>query len=215
MSLPLYNHKRFDLGHTQIVSGFPYFLQFKTEFGNKNFMVCATVSFQSCFWWLCRTSPSSAAENIIKLILSLTIWWCPCIESSLVLLEEVFAMTSAFSWQNSISLCLASFSIPHSICQQICKTQQWPQDWKRSVFIPIPKKHNAKECSDYHKMGENISRSPIWHRLISRIYIEFLKFNNSIKTNNWINNGQGTWIDISPQKVNKYPKSMWKDSQHH
>ena len=38
----------------------------------------------------------------------------------------------------------------HSMCQQIWKTQQWPQDWKRSVFIPIPKKGNAKECSDYH-----------------------------------------------------------------
>ena len=37
----------------------------------------------------------------------------------------------------------------HSICQQICKTQQWPQDWKRSVFIPIPKKGNTKECSNY------------------------------------------------------------------
>ena len=37
----------------------------------------------------------------------------------------------------------------HSICQQIWKTQQWPQDWKRSVFIPIPKKGNAKECPDY------------------------------------------------------------------
>ena len=37
----------------------------------------------------------------------------------------------------------------HSICQQICKTQQWPQDWKRSVFIPISKKGNAKECSNY------------------------------------------------------------------
>ena len=37
----------------------------------------------------------------------------------------------------------------HSICQQIWKTQQWPQDWKRSVFIPIPKKENAKECSNY------------------------------------------------------------------
>ena len=37
----------------------------------------------------------------------------------------------------------------HSRCQQIWKTQQWPQDWKRSVFIPIPKKGNAKECSNY------------------------------------------------------------------
>ena len=38
----------------------------------------------------------------------------------------------------------------HSICQKIWKTQQWPQDWKRSIFIPIPKKCNAKECSNYH-----------------------------------------------------------------
>ena len=37
----------------------------------------------------------------------------------------------------------------HSICQQIWKTQQWPQNWKKSVFFPIPKKGNAKECSDY------------------------------------------------------------------
>ena len=37
----------------------------------------------------------------------------------------------------------------HSICHQIWKTQQWPQDWKRSVFIPVPKKGNAKECSNY------------------------------------------------------------------
>ena len=37
----------------------------------------------------------------------------------------------------------------HSICQEIWKSQQWPHDWKRSVFIPIPKKSNAKECSNY------------------------------------------------------------------
>ena len=41
----------------------------------------------------------------------------------------------------------------HSICQQIWKTPQWPQDWKRSVFIPIPKKGNAKECSNYHTIA--------------------------------------------------------------
>ena len=44
----------------------------------------------------------------------------------------------------------------HSICQQIWKTQQWPTedlDWKRSVFIPIPKKGNAKECSNYHTIA--------------------------------------------------------------
>ena len=41
----------------------------------------------------------------------------------------------------------------HSICQQIWKTQQWPQDWKRSVFIPIPKNANAKECANYHTIA--------------------------------------------------------------
>ena len=48
----------------------------------------------------------------------------------------------------------------HSICQQIWKTQQWPQDWKGSVFIPIPKKGNAKECSNYRTIAliSNISK---------------------------------------------------------
>ena len=41
----------------------------------------------------------------------------------------------------------------HSICQQIWKTQHWPQGWKKSVFIPIPKKGNAKECSNYHTIA--------------------------------------------------------------
>ena len=41
----------------------------------------------------------------------------------------------------------------HSVCQQIWKTHQWPQDWKRSVFIPIPKKGNAKEISNYHTIA--------------------------------------------------------------
>jgi len=41
----------------------------------------------------------------------------------------------------------------YTMCQQIWKTQQWPQDWKRSVFIPIPKKGNAKECSNHHTIA--------------------------------------------------------------
>ena len=43
-----------------------------------------------------------------------------------------------------------AMNVLHSICQQIWKTHQWPQEWKRSVFIPIPKKDNAKECLNYH-----------------------------------------------------------------
>ena len=85
--------------------------QLHFHFGNKEFMIWATVSSWSCFCWLYRASPSLAA-NIIHLISVLTIWWCLCVECSLVLLEEGFSMTSAFSWQNSISLCPASFCMP-------------------------------------------------------------------------------------------------------
>ena len=46
-----------------------------------------------------------------------------------------------------------AMKVLHSIYQQIWKTQQWPQDWKRSVFIPIPMKGNAKECSNYHTIA--------------------------------------------------------------
>ena len=52
----------------------------------------------------------------------------------------------------------------HSICQQIWKTQQWPQDWKRSVFIPVPKKGNAKGRSDYHTVAfiSHASKVMLW-----------------------------------------------------
>ena len=59
---------------------------------------------------------------------------------------------SSFTFIKSLfsSSLLSSISVLHSVCQQIWKTQQWPQDWKMSVFIPIPKKDNAKDYSKYH-----------------------------------------------------------------
>ena len=58
LSLPLYNHKWFHLGHTSMAIGFPYVLQFKSELCNKEFMIWVTVSSQSFFWWLYRASAS-------------------------------------------------------------------------------------------------------------------------------------------------------------
>ena len=75
-------------------------------------MIWATVNSESCFCLLYRASPSLAAKNIINLILVLAIWWCPCVVSSLVFWKRLFAMTSVFSWPNSISLCAASFCTP-------------------------------------------------------------------------------------------------------
>ena len=60
-----------------------------------------------------------------------------------------------------------AMKVLHSICQQIWKTQQWPKEWKRSVFIPIPKKGNAKECSNYHAIA------PISHA--SKVMLKILQ----------------------------------------
>ena len=80
-------------------------------------MIWATVSYRSCFCWLYRASQSLAAENITSLISELTIWLCPCVESSLVCWKRMFAMISMFSWQNSI----LDFVLLHSVLQgQIC-----------------------------------------------------------------------------------------------
>ena len=53
----------------------------------------------------------------------------------------------------------------YSICQQIWKTQQWPQNWKRSVFIPIPKKGNVKECSNYHTIALILYASKVMFKI--------------------------------------------------
>ena len=54
----------------------------------------------------------------------------------------------------------------HSICQKIWKTQKWPQDWKRSVFIPIPKKGNAKGCSNYHTIALILHASKVMLKIL-------------------------------------------------
>ena len=54
----------------------------------------------------------------------------------------------------------------HSICQQIWKTKQWPQDWKRSVFMPIPRKANAKECSNYHTIALILHTSKVMLKIL-------------------------------------------------
>ena len=83
-----------------------------SEFHNRDFIIWATVSSRFWFCWLFRVYPSLAAKSIISLISVLTIWWCPCVESSLVLLEEGVFYNQCILWQNSVSLVPASFCIP-------------------------------------------------------------------------------------------------------
>ena len=80
-------------------------------------MIWATVSSRSCFCWLYRTSPSLASKNIINLISVLTIWWCPCVESSLCVVGR-----GCLLWPvHSLGRTLQAFALLHSVLQgQIC-----------------------------------------------------------------------------------------------
>ena len=62
----------------------------------------------------------------------------------------------------------------HSICQHIWKTQQWPQDWKRSVFIPIPKKGNAKECSNYCTIALTSHTSKVMLKILQAMLQQYV-----------------------------------------
>ena len=64
----------------------------------------------------------------------------------------------------------------HSICQQTWKAQQWPQDWKRSVFIPIPKKCNAKECSDYCTIAFTSHASKVMLKILQARLQQYMNF---------------------------------------
>ena len=64
----------------------------------------------------------------------------------------------------------------HSICQQIWKTQQWPQDWKRSAFIPIPKKGNAKECSNYHTIALISHTSKVMFKILQARLQQYVNY---------------------------------------
>ena len=64
----------------------------------------------------------------------------------------------------------------HSICQQIWKTQQWPQDWERSVFIPIPKKGNAEECSNYYTIALISHASKVMLKILQARLQQYVNF---------------------------------------
>ena len=68
----------------------------------------------------------------------------------------------------------------HSICQQIWKTQQWPQNWKMSVFIPIPKKGNAKECSNYHTIALTTHASKVILKILQTRLQQFTNQNSQM-----------------------------------
>ena len=68
-----------------------------------------------------------------------------------------------------------ALKVLHSICQQIWKTQQWPQNWKRSLFIPIPKKGNAKECSNYYTVALISHASKVMLKILQARLQQYVK----------------------------------------
>ena len=62
----------------------------------------------------------------------------------------------------------------HSVCQKIWRTQQWPQDWKRSAFIPIPKKGNTKECSNYHTIALISHASKVMLKILQARFQQYM-----------------------------------------
>ena len=105
------------------------------------FMIWATVSSQSCFCWLYRTSPSLAAKNIINLILVLTIWWCPCIESSLVLLDEGVCYDQCVLLAKLLTFALSPFVLQGQTCLLLQASLDFlflpsnPLWWKGHLFL--------------------------------------------------------------------------------
>ena len=100
----------------------------------------------------------------------------------------------------------------HSICRQIWKTQQWPQDWKRSVFIPIPKKGNAKECSNCHWLALISQASKVMLRILQARFQQYM--NREFPVQAGFRKGRGTRDQIAnicwiTEKVRETPKKIY------
>ena len=62
----------------------------------------------------------------------------------------------------------------YSICQEMCKTQQWPQDWKRSVYTPVPKKGSAKDCLYYHTIALISQASKVMFKILQARFLKYM-----------------------------------------
>ena len=101
----------------------------------------------------------------------------------------------------------------HSIGQQIWKTQQWPQDWKRSVFIPIPKKDNAKECSSYHTIALISHTSKVMPKILQARFQQYVNRKLPDVQAGFIK-GRGTIDQIANicwvmEKAREFPKNIY------
>ena len=111
---------------------------------------------------------SIVSEAEVDVFLKSCLFYDPTDTGNLISGSSAFLKSSLYIWKFSVHVLLkpslkdfeifkilkdGAIKMLHSVCQQIWKTQQWPQDWKQSVFFPIPKKGNAKECFNYRTIA--------------------------------------------------------------
>ena len=94
----------------------------------------------------------------------------------------------------------------HSVCQQIWKTQQWPQNWKSSVFIPIPKKGNGKECSNYHTIALTSHASKVMLKILQVRLQQYMNCEPPDVQTGFLRR-QVTWSGI-PISLKNFPESV-------
>ena len=100
----------------------------------------------------------------------------------------------------------------HSVCQQIWKSQQWPQDWKRSLFIPIPKNSNAKECSNYHTIALISHASKVKLKILQARFQQYVNGDPDVQAG--FRKGRGTRDQLANihwiiEKAREFQKSMY------
>ena len=103
----------------------------------------------------------------------------------------------------------------HSICQKIWNTQQWPQHWKRSVFIPVPKKGNSKECSSYHTIALISHASKVMLIFLQARLQQYMN-QESPDVQDGFRKGRGTRDQIANihwiiEKAREFQKNIWKN----
>ena len=102
----------------------------------------------------------------------------------------------------------------HSTCQQIWKTQQWPQDWKRSVFIPISKKGNAKECSNYYTIAHISQASKVMFKILQARLHQYVNHKLQDIQASGFRKGRGTRDQIANicwiiKKARDFPENIY------
>ena len=168
-------------------------------------MIWATVSSSSCFCYMYRTSPFLAAKNVINLILVLIVWWCPCVESSLVLLEEGFRkgrgirdqianicwiIEKAKEFQKNIYFCFIDYAkafdcVDHNKKWKILKEMGIPDHltclWRNLYAGQEATVRTGHGTTDWFQIGKGVHQGCILSPCLFNLYVEYIMRNAGLE----------------------------------